>query len=83
LSSTSKVILGKERLNESGAFAGGKIRVLFQKVTDGNQTFLQGSEFRPFHSVKFCILDVILIDVIESMISLTEIIDPRKFWEKG
>jgi hypothetical protein len=83
LSDASKVIIGKESLNERRAFARGEIRMILQKVTNGNQTLLQGPEFGPFDSGELGILEMVLINIIKAMIGLTEIIDPRMFWKHG
>jgi hypothetical protein len=75
----AKITLGKESLNKLCAISGGKLFMFLQKVTQEGQTLLQEFEFGPFHNTELGLLDMALIDVTETRIHVTEIINPRDF----
>jgi hypothetical protein len=74
----AKITLGKESLNELCAISGGKVFMFLQKVTQEGQTLLQEFEFGSFHNAELGVLDMASIDVTETRIQVTEIIN-REF----
>ena len=74
----AKITLGKESLNKLCAISGGKFFMFLQKVTQEGQTLLQEFEFGPFHNAELGLLGIAFIDVTETRIQVTEIINPRE-----